>query len=223
MKWFWQLLHKYEVFPANHLFQEYHLSIMQTAIYMPYNKNHENTHTSLEEQWTSVPVVLKCSQEGTWISLHLMEFTLQVCSRLYCQANVLPKSTFKPPMALAHRSDTETWIKGGSFTKWCTMSIQHWQSMSLNNSVTKSELHCYRFRNIWFSLCINKFSQVNVYLHLRIFSLASVTNKHRSGPVSSEVLSNQFYSECIALVTKKWFSPGHWNPWVVTIMSTEPA
>lgn len=112
-------------------------------------------------------------------------------------------------------------ITGGSSPKWCTMSIQHWQSVALNYSVIKSELHCYRFRNIWFSLYIKKISQVNVYLHLRIFSLASVTNKHRSEPVSTGALNNQFYSECIALVTKKWFSPWHWNPWVVTIMSTE--
>lgn len=124
-------------------------------------------------------------------------------------------------MALAHSSDTATWIRGGSTSKWCTMSIQHQQSMPLNYSVIKSELHCYRFRNILFSLCINRFSQVNVYLHLRIFSLASVTNKHRSGPASSEALNNQFFSECIALVTKRGFSPWHWNTGVVTMMSTE--
>lgn len=44
-----QLLHKYGVFPANHVFQEYNLSIMQIDISMTYNKTKENTNISLEE------------------------------------------------------------------------------------------------------------------------------------------------------------------------------
>lgn len=171
MKLFWQLLHKCEVFPANHVFQDYHLSIMQTGICMAYNKNNEDTHISLEEQWTSVPVVFKCSWEGTQTPLHLMELTLQVCSRLYCQAHVLTSyKTFKePPMALAGSSDTAGWIRGGSSSKWCTVSIQCWQSMALKYSVIKSELYCtdsgtYDSVSVstgsamWMCTCIREFS-----------------------------------------------------------------